>query len=232
MKKIATLFMTFILMFGVVGCSYFNSDEGTSTVSKKDTSSSIKIKTVKDFTEFDGLIKYYTIGKKKISVPETVGEYANYLSQVGTVTLNETGKEPSEVNLEAKGVSSMAAYLKVETDNGDEARFYVRYKNSTKNTISVAEASVTYIEVKYDALSEMDYDKVFDNIEVVTTSGTIPLDNKMGFNRVRKILGEPYQETDGRFNYTDDNGYKYMFDCCNENRTGIFRGFSIEYPSK
>ena len=216
MKKIVTLLMALVLMLGVSGCS--NSDSNKSNNGKKDTSSSVKIKTVKDFTEFDGLIKYYTIGDEKISVPETVGEYTNYLSQIGTVTLNETGKDPSEVDLDAKGISSMAAYLKVETDDGDEAHFYVRYTNK--------------IEVRYDAYAEVEYDRAFNNIKVVTSAGTLPLDNKMKFNKVRKILGEPYQETDGRFNYADDNGYKYMFDCCNENREGIFRGFSIEYPNK
>lgn len=230
MKKIVTLLMALVLMLGVSGCS--NSDSNKSNNGKKDTSSSVKIKTVKDFTEFDGLIKYYTIGDKKISVPETVGEYTNYLSQIGTVTLNETGKDPSEVDLDAKGISSMAAYLKVETDDGDEAHFYVRYTNKTNKSIKVSEAPVTYIEVRYDAYAEVEYDRAFNNIKVVTSAGTLPLDNKMKFNKVRKILGEPYQETDGRFNYADDNGYKYMFDCCNENREGIFRGFSIEYPSK
>lgn len=229
-KKLTMFLMTLVLMFGVVGCS--NSDSNKTNSGKKDTSSNVKIKTVKDFTEFDGLIKYYTIGNKKISVPETVGEYANYLSQVGTVTLNETGKDPSEVDLVAKGVSSMAAYLKVETDDGEEAHFYLRYENKTNKSIKVSQAPITYIEVKYDAYAEAEYDRAFNNIKVVTTAGTIPLDNKMGFDRVRKILGEPSQETDGRFNYVDDNGYKYMFDCCNENREGIFRGFSIEYPSK
>ena len=65
-----------------------------------------------------------------------------------------------------------------------------------------------------------------------TSEGTLALNNKVKYAQVRKLFGDPEQETDGRFHYTDDAGYKYMFDCCNENRNGIFRGFSIEYPSK
>ena len=44
-------------------------------------------------------------------------------------------------------------------------------------------------------------------------------------------LGDPEHATDGRLEYSDSLGYKYTFDCCNENRKGIFRGFIIEYPA-
>ena len=198
-KKVVALLMTCVLSMSLVGCSTSDSSDKTTT-KKPATSNSIKIKDVNDFQEADGLIKYFTIDDKKIAIPETVGEYANYLSQVGTVTLNDTGDKVEDVELDANGISSMAAYLSVELDSGDVARFYLRYENPTKKAISVAEASVTFIEVKYA--------------------------------QVKKVLGEPNQETDGRFHYSNDAGYKYMFDCCNENRNGIFRGFSIEYPSK
>lgn len=105
------------------------------------------------------MIKYFTMDDKKIAIPETVGEYANYLSQVGTVTLNDTGDKVEDVELEGNGISSMAAYLNVELDSGDEAHFYLRYENPTKKTISVAEASVTFIEVKYDEYAVEEYDK-------------------------------------------------------------------------
>ena len=227
-KKITAVLMAFVLSMSLVGCSK-SSDKDSS---KSTTSSSIKVKDVSDFQEFDGLIKYFTIDGKKIAIPETVGEYANYLSQVGKVTLNDTNEKVEDVDLDAEGISSMAAYLSVELDSGDVARFYLRYENPTKKTISVAEASVTFIEVKYDEYAEEEYDKAAKGVEVETSEGTLALDNKVKYAQVKRMLGEPSQETDGRFHYTDDAGYKYMFDCCNENRNGIFRGFSIEYPSK
>ena len=176
-KKIMAVLMTFVLSMSLVGCSNDSSDKKT-TPKKTTTSSSIKIKDVSDFQEFDGMIKYFTMDDKKIAIPETVGE------------------------------------------------------NPTKKTISVAEASVTFIEVKYDEYAEEEYDKAAKGIEVETSEGTLALNNKVKYAQVRKLFGDPEQETDGRFHYTDDAGYKYMFDCCNENRNGIFRGFSIEYPSK
>lgn len=227
-KKITAVLMAFVLSMSLVGCSSSN-DKGSN---KSTSSSSIKIKDVSDFQEFDGLIKYFTIDGKKIAIPETVGEYANYLSQVGKVTLNDTDEKVEDVELDAEGISSMAAYLSVELDSGDVARFYLRYENPTKKTISVAEASVTFIEVKYDVYAEEEYDKAAKGVEVETSEGNLALDNKVKYAQVKRMLGEPSQETDGRFHYTDDAGYKYMFDCCNENRNGIFRGFSIEYPSK
>ena len=227
-KKITAVLMAFVLSMSLVGCSK-SSDKDSS---KSTTSSSIKVKDVSDFQEFDGLIKYFTMDDKKIAIPETVGEYANYLSQVGKVTLNDTNEKVEDVDLDAESISSMAAYLSVELDSGDVARFYLRYENPTKKTISVAEASVTFIEVKYDVYAEEEYDKAAKGVEVETSEGTLALDNKVKYAQVKRMLGEPSQETDGRFHYTDDAGYKYMFDCCNENRNGIFRGFSIEYPSK
>ena len=78
----------------------------------------------------------------------------------------------------------------------------------------------------------LECDEAAKGIEVETSQGTLALNNKVKYAQVKKLFGDPEQETDGRFHYTDDAGYKYMFDCCNENRNGIFRGFSIEYPSK
>ena len=216
-KKIVALLMTCVLSMSLVGCSTSDSSDKTTT-KKPATSNSIKIKDV--------------IDDKKIAIPETVGEYANYLSQVGTVTLNDTGDKVEDVELDANGISSMAAYLNVELDSGDVAHFYLRYENPTKKAISVAEASVTFIEVKYDEYAEEEYDKAAKDVVVETSEGSLALNNKVKYAQVKKVLGEPNQETDGRFHYSNDAGYKYMFDCCNENRNGIFRGFSIEYPSK
>lgn len=228
-KKLFSILTVFALVLTMTGCS---KDEENPDKKPANGKNNITIKTVDDFTESQGLIKYFTIEDYKFSIPETVGEYANYLSQLGEVTLNETGKAVDDDTLDAGGISSMTAYLKVETDDGDEQRFYVRYDNPTDKKITVAEATVNQIEVKYDHLSDAEYEKVFDSVVVETTEGTIKMDGKMNMKRVMNTLGDPIHITDGRLDYTDDLGYKYTFDCCNENRNGIFRGFIIKYPAK
>lgn len=231
LKKIISIMMVMVLSLTLTGCSFFEDDSKSSSSGKSNTETSVKIKTVDDFAESNGLVKYFTIDEHNFSIPETVGEYVNYLSQLGTVTLNDTGEKVEDVELKAGGISSMAAYLMVETEDGEEARFYVRYENTTDNDITVAEATVTYIEVKYDIYSENDYDKVFTDIQVVTTDYTFKLNDKKGYGHFYDILGDPIKNIDGRLSYNDDLGYTYTFDCCNENRNGIFRGFIIEYPS-
>lgn len=234
LKKFMGIMLTLVLTLSLTGCSFFKDDtnsDGTET-SQTSNDGSIKIKTVDDFTESQGLVKYFTVNDYKFALPETVGEYANYLKQLGTVTLNETGKSVDEVELNAGGVSSMAAYLKVTTDDNEEARFYVRYENNTDDDITVAEATVNFIEVKYDALSSNDYDKVFSDIEVITTDYTFELNDKRGFKRFYSELGDPIKNIDGRLDYSDDLGYTYTFDCCNENRNGVFRGFIVKYPAQ
>lgn len=231
LKKLLSILSIVALTFSITGCSFFEDEKSNGGSSNK---TSVDIKTVDDFQESEGLIKYFTIEDFKFALPETVGEYANYLEQLGTVTLNETGNSVYDEEINAGGISSMAAYLTVETDEGEKARFYVRYKNDTDDDLSVAEAKVTYIEVKYDALSEMDYDRVFNSIVVFLNNGNeIPLSSSYKMEKVSRLIGaSPARNTDGRLLYTDNLGIKYIFDCCNENRTGIFRGFIIEYPKK
>ena len=229
LKKFLSVLTVVALTFSLTGCSFFDDSQGESS---KDKSTSIQIKTPDDFQESEGLVKYFTVNDIQFSIPETVGEYANYLSKLGTVTLNETGKSVEDVEINAGGISSRAAYLTVETEDGDKARFYVRYENNTEDDLTVAEASVTYIEVKYDALSEMDYDKVFSDIQVITSDYTFKLNDKRGYKRFWDELGNPLKNIDGRLEYSDDLGYTYTFDCCTENRNGVFRGFIIEYPEK
>lgn len=232
LKKLMGIMLTLVLTLSLTGCSFFEDDTNTDETKTSETSKddSVQIKTVNDFTESQGLVKYFTVNDYKFALPETVGEYANYLEQLGTVTLNETGKSVNDVELNAGGVSSMAAYLKVTTEDNEEARFYVRYENKTDDDIPVAEATVNFIEVKYDALSSNDYDKVFEDIEVITDAYTFELNDKRGFRRFFNELGDPIKNIDGRLDYSDDLGYTYTFDCCNENRDGVFRGFIIKYP--
>ena len=231
LKKLCTLFISAVLIFGLTACSKTET-KGNNTDSKdnKIEETSVNIKTVDDFQESQGLIKYFTIEDKNFSIPETVGEYANYLSQLGTVTLNDTGNSVDDEEIDANGISSMVAYLNVETSDGQSQHFPVRYENDTNKKASVAEARVTQIEVKYDNLSTFDYEKVFDSIEVVTEDYTFKMDGKTNLYKFYNNLGDPEHATDGRLDYSDSLGYTYTFDCCNENRKGIFRGFIIKYP--
>lgn len=231
LKKLCTLFISAGLIFGLTACSK-NETKGNNTDSKdnKIEETSVNIKTVDDFQESQGLIKYFTIEDKNFSIPETVGEYANYLSQLGTVTLNDTGNSVDDEEIDANGISSMVAYLNVETSDGQSQHFPVRYENDTNKKAPVAEARVTQIEVKYDNLSTFDYEKVFDSIEVVTEDYTFKMDGKTNLYKFYNNLGDPEHATDGRLDYSDSLGYTYTFDCCNENRKGIFRGFIIKYP--
>ena len=229
-KKFMLLFFSLFLVIGLTAC---NQEENNSSdnSSNNSTSRDVTVKTVADFQESTGLVKYFTIEDKNFSIPETVGEYANYLSQLGTVTLYDTGNSVEEEEIKANGISSMVAYLNVETEDGDVQRFSVRYENSSDSAIPVAQAKVTQIEVKYDPLSEFTYEKVFDSITVITEDYTFELDGKEDLYSFYDELGDPEHATDGRLEYSDSLGYKYTFDCCNENRKGIFRGFIIEYPA-
>lgn len=229
-KKILSSVLVCLLMIGITGCSKESEDKPIDN-NNNTSETSIKIKTVDEFSESEGLVKYFTINDHNFSIPETVGEYVNYLSQLGTVTLNETGKSVNEEKLNANGISSMMAFLTVETEDGEEQRFPLRYENNTDKTITVAEAKVTQIEVKYDGLSEFDYEKVFRGIEVITGEYTFVMDGKTNLHRFYKELGDPERVTDGRLEYSDSLGYKYTFDCCNENREGLFRGFIVQYPT-
>lgn len=231
-KKLCMLFVSLGLVFGLTACdnSEKNAEKNTNSNSAENETPAVEIKTVDDFQESQGLVKYFTIEDMNFSIPETVGEYANYLSQLGTVTLNDTGNSVEDETLAANGISAMVAYLKVETSDGEIQHFPVRYQNDTDKKISVAEAKVTQIEVKYDSLSSFDYEKVFDSVEVVTDEYTFKMDGKTNLYKFYNNLGDPEQATDGRLDYSDSLGYTYTFDCCNENRKGIFRGFIIKYP--
>ena len=231
-KKILTIALACIMSISLTACSSSKEDSSNNTSSSTSTKTSIKVKTVDDFKESKGLVKYLVINNYDVAIPETVGELSNYLEQMGTVTLNDTGKNVDDVTLEAKGISSMVAYLDLETDDGSESRIYVRYENTTNQEISVAQAKITRLEVKNDLYAEQEYERGLASVEAVTDAYTFKIDGKTKLTKFYDEIGGPEQETDGRLQYSDDLGYKYTFDCCNENRTGLFRGIIIEYPEK
>ena len=123
-KKFMLLFFSLFLVIGLTAC---NQEENNSSdnSSNNSTSRDVTVKTVADFQESTGLVKYFTIEDKNFSIPETVGEYANYLSQLGTVTLNDTGNSVEEEEIKANGISSMVAYLNVETEDSDYGAYII-----------------------------------------------------------------------------------------------------------
>ena len=121
-KKLLTIALACIMSISLTACSSSKENKGSSS----STNTSIKVKTADDFKESDGLVKYIVINNYDVAIPERVGELASYLEQMGTVTLNDTGKKVEDVTLDAKGISSMVAYLDLETDDGSESRIYVR----------------------------------------------------------------------------------------------------------
>ena len=56
--------------------------------------------------------------------------------------------------VDAGGISSMVAYLKVYLDDSDWQWFGIRYKNDTDKKQSVADCKVTQITLDYDTITE------------------------------------------------------------------------------
>ena len=52
----------------------------------------------------------------------------------------------------------------------------------------------------------MDYDKVFSDIQVITSDYTFKLNDKRGYKRFWDELGNPLKNIDGRLEYSDDLG--------------------------
>ena len=152
LKKLLTVGLALTMMFAVTACSSKDSDSDK----PNDNNTSDNTKQERPFTESNGLIKYFTINDEKICLPETVGEYVKYLEKIGTkVELGDTGKSVDEApKVDAGGISSMVAYLKVYLDDSDWQWFGIRYKNDTDKKQSVADCKVTQITLDYDTITE------------------------------------------------------------------------------
>lgn len=221
-KKILSLCLVLAMAFGVTAC-------GESKQTSNGNSSTTTQKTRK-FTEAKGMIKYLTIDGKKIPFPETVGEYVSYLEKVGDkIELGNTGKTVDEADkLNAGGVSSMVAFLKVYLDDGNWQWFGVRYENDTKNSLPVSDCKVTQITLDYDTINEEENHHGIDSIVFVTQDDSeVPMDGK--YNKY-SVFGAPSQETDGHLYFYDDQGYKY--EMVAENKKGILTRVAITYPTK
>lgn len=224
-KKILSLCLVLAMAFGVTAC-------GESKQTSNGNSSTTTQKTRK-FTEAKGMIKYLTIDGKKIPFPETVGEYVSYLEKVGDkIELGNTGKTVDEADkLNAGGVSSMMAFLKVYLDDDNWQWFGVRYENDTKNSLPVSDCKVTQITLDYDTINEEENHHSIDSITFVDRNNNeILMDGKYTSTNLMKQIGGPEQNTDGHWYYSDDQGYKY--ELVTENKKGILTRVVITYPTK
>ena len=228
LKKLLTVGLALTMMFAVTACSSKDSDSDK----PNDNNTSDNTKQERPFTESNGLIKYFTINDEKICLPETVGEYVKYLEKIGTkVELGDTGKSVDEApKVDAGGISSMVAYLKVYLDDSDWQWFGIRYKNDTDKKQSVADCKVTQITLDYDTITEEEnHYGIKTTVFITKDDQEIPMNGKTTSSNLLKWIGSPKQNKDGNWHYTDDQGYKYEF--VTENQKGILTRLAITYPT-
>lgn len=228
LKKLLTVGLALTMMFAVTACSSKDSDSDK----PNDNNTSDNTKQERPFTESNGLIKYFTINDEKICLPETVGEYVKYLEKIGTkVELGDTGKSVDEApKVDAGGISSMVAYLKVYLDDSDWQWFGIRYKNDTDKKQSVADCKVTQITLGYDTITEEEnHYGIKTTVFITKDDQEIPMNGKTTSSNLLKWIGSSQQNTDGHWHYTDDQGYKYEF--VTENQKGILTRLAITYPT-
>lgn len=231
LKKLLTVGLALMMMFGLTACS---TDDSDSDDSSSKTTTTTPAAQERPFTESDGLIKYFTIDDEKIPLPETVGEYVKYLEKLGNkVELGDTGKTVDEApDLAAGGISSMVAFLKVYNDDfEDEWQWFgVRYENDTNKKQAVADCKVTQITLDYDTIMEEENHHSIKTTVFITSDNELAMDGRTTSHKnIFKMLGNPEQNTDGHLHYTDDKGYKY--ELVTENVKGILTRVVITYPT-
>lgn len=231
-KKLLSACLALTMVFGLTACS--NDDPKVDTNDEPDTTNEPVTKEERPFTESNGLIKYFTIEGENVCLPETVGEYVRYLEKIGTkVELGDTGETVDEApDLNAGGVSSMVAFLKVYLDDAEDEWqwFGIRYENDTDDDLPVADCKVTQITLDYDTITNEENHYNIDSIIFITNEDEeIPMNGKTSSHKnIFKILGNPAQNTDGHLHYSDDQGYKY--EMVTENLKGILTRMVITYP--
>lgn len=80
LKKVLSVSLALIMMFGLTSCSEDDSNVGTDDNQINTTDNKVT-KEERPFTESNGLIKYFTIEEENVCLPETVGEYVRYLEK-------------------------------------------------------------------------------------------------------------------------------------------------------
>jgi hypothetical protein len=238
LKKIVSIFTVFIMVITLSGCS---DDTKENTNDTKDTSGEEKdtgSSADKPFSESEGMIRYLIIDDVQIAIPETVGEYAKYLAQIGTkVELITNPSEPDEVTalddtLEANNQSSLKAYFKVYLADEEWQKFGVHYVNNSEDDIDVSEAKIDKISLYNDHLQDGEEElkelMAIDEITLVTPEVDIIMDNDTKSSYIMKMLGAPAQNTDGYLTYRDPSGFVYVLNTFN--KKGILRQVDITYP--
>lgn len=232
LKKILSVALVLTMVFGLTAC---NNDKSNPTPDEQDNGGDDNITNQdRPFTESNGLIKYFTIDGEKFPLPETVGEYVKYLEKIGAkVELGDTGKTVDEApKLNDGGVSSMVAFLKVYLDDSEDdwQWFGIRYKNDTNKSLSVADCKVTQITLDYDTITEESNHHGIDSIVFITNGDEeLPMNGKTTSHKnLKNTIGDPEQNTDGHWHYSDQEGYKYEF--VTENKKGILTRVAITYP--
>lgn len=233
LKKILSIGLVLTMIFGLTACSNDNSNPAPDGQSDNGDDN-ITTNQDRPFTESNGLIKYFTIDGEKVPLPETVGEYVKYLEKIGTkVELGDTGKTVDEApKLNDGGVSSMVAFLKVYLDDSenDWQWFGIRYKNDTNKSLSVSDCKITQITLDYDTITEESNHHGIDSIVFITNGDEeLPMNGKTTSHKnLSNTIGNPEQNTDGHWHYSDQEGYKYEF--VTENKKGILTRVAITYP--
>lgn len=240
LKKILSVFMVCIMVFTLTGCDD-KSDEKNKPDTTNGDSDTGKKPVERPFTDSTGFIRSLIIEDIPVTIPETVGEYAKYLEQVGTkLELIANPTKPDTVTdlgetLKANDQSSLNAYFKVYVSDGKYHKFGLHYKNDTDKDIDISEAKIDRLNLYYDLRSsdgvpdpEQPELYVIDSITCVTDSGNIVIDNDTKSKYIRSILGNPVQDTDGYLTYNDESGFVYKF--ATANKPGILTQVDIKYP--
>ena len=230
LKKLLTIGLSLMMVITLTACGGDDSKSGGSSSGGSDNNTTEE----RPFTESKGLIKYFTIEGENVCLPETVGEYVRYLEKIGTkVELGDTGKTIDEAGeLNAGGISSMVAFLKVYIDGAsDEWQWFgIRYENDTDESLPIADCKVTQITLDYDTITEETNHHCLDSIVFITQDDQeIAMDGKTtSHDDLMDTIGGPYQNTDGHWHYSDDQGYEY--EMVTENKKGILTRVVITYP--
>ena len=231
-KKILSICSVCFLSIALVACK---TDE-----KKEDTKAKEDPTVERPFTESQGTIRHLLIEDVKVPIPETVGEYEKYLSQIGKkVELIPNPNKPDTITkmddtLKANQTSSLMAYFKVYISDSKWQKFVLHYKNPTDRTTKVANGKIDRIILYNDHLQEnpvKDELKTIQSITFSTDNGNLVMNNKSTSAHVMKIMGgAPQQNTDGYLIYNDPSGFVYNF--ATMNQKGTLTQFEIVYPRK
>lgn len=231
LKKCIAICTALLMIFTLTACSSNDDQSSEKKTNENNEEQTDNTEKIREFTESAGVVKYITINGDKVAIPETVGEYVNYLKKIGTVELGDTGDTIENADkMDANATASLTSYLKVFTSGSNYQWFGLHYFNPKDSKITVSLAKIDRIILSYDIYAEdgmSEYQEI-DTMVLITENGEIPIDGKTTSKDIVKIMGNPIQNTDGYLKYTDSAGYTYKF--ATENQKGILTQVQIDYP--